>query len=152
MSSTNINTAIRRFEAGGILRLYDGGSNDLAIKNMMPGTLQFKPPIRAKLPYVDRDVQQAPVEGADTIGEVMLEIRAGAYDATSLQSLIMANGTTTAKLWSMDISIPTYRGEASPQKLTLSNVYLDEAPAYKAGTDFDVITIKAKFNTYTASA
>lgn len=149
----NINAGpARRFESGGSLVLNDGATA-YTVLLIEPGTFKHTPPTRDGLNYTDRGVQQSPIEGDDTLGEFELVVKAVAYEATSLVSLALAVSTNGLKkeYTSLVASVLDGRGGTTVLKETLGFVTF-AAPERAAGTDFDKITLKGKFRTYTPAA
>lgn len=142
----NINATVsRRFEAGGLFTITPQGGTALDVLNIAPGTLKFKPCFfYAPIPYKDRSVVQAPLEGEDEPGEIELTLRVGKHDAELLETLMArkASPDGTVREHTIVIKIPSSRGAVTGDSISTASASVMEAPQFTAGAEFDTVTFK----------
>lgn len=146
----NINSAPYRIENGATIEVTTGGTT-YTLLNLKPGTIRFKPAFTERIEYMDRGVQQAPLDGDQMRGEAELEINAGPMQGSdSLYALLMTAGSSGAsKLFtSLVVKQPPYRGGSTGESITFSNFYLSEPPEFRAagsGQEWNSVSFKVKF-------
>lgn len=141
-----------RFEDGGTFEINDGTARN--ILQIVPGRFRFTPPRFEIIETKDRGIYNTPRQGDNTIGEIMLAVRAD-WEATGLYAIAMAAGTNgTPKLFTSIIAKqPDYRGASAGRSLTWSstNIYLGQAPQYQAsGGNDEMDTIEFTFRVHAA--
>ena len=139
-------SAYRRIEAGAILTFNDG-TTTWTFTSIEPGTLRWKPGFYEPLNFTERGVQQFPYEGDGQITEFELDVKyAGAQAANDVGLFLLARDTTTGlmKSWTIVLKNPSVKGGATGEQITFATCYLAEGPEFKAGTKFDMLSVKMK--------
>lgn len=153
MASESIHADVVRFESGGILTFTDG-SDTLTVKNIVPGSLSFDPPMPQEgLDYSDRGVQQAAVQGDDGLGSLTFRTRGTKFFARNLINLLTVSNpasVNTMREWTVTIKNPDYRGATTGTVTIL--VARRKKVDFKAGTDFDEVGVEMVVRTWTAPA
>jgi len=149
MATEAIHEGVVRFESAGTL-VFSDGTDILTVNNIVPGSLSFEPPARGPLGYTDRAVQQAPLEGDDTLGTLSFRTRGTKFETNNLfNRLNTANATAnTMKEWVVTIKVPNYRDAAAGTVTVLSGASRTKTD-FKAGTDFDEIGVEMSFRSWT---
>lgn len=156
----NANTTPKRFESGGTLVITPTlpTGTAMTVLNMQPGSLKFSKPTRQALEYTDRAAQQIPLEGDDVLGEVSFVVKAVKREAAGLLATLTANGPTSSSnaglkaTFSIDVTIPDATGGSVSTRYTFANFFLTDPPEFQAGADFDTVSFKGKYITYTDAA
>ena len=151
MAADTIHDVTRRFESGGILTISGFGADTLTIAGVVPGSLNFTPPGRQVLPFTDRGVQQAPLDGDDELGKVSFDVRGSKETTNHLMTLVTAAPSgATATEGTITIKFPDGRGASTGLVYAFAGVSRGELPSYKAGTDFDVMSFSFMCRSWTA--
>ncbi len=155
MAVVNTNVTVKRWENGGTLTI-TGATDTHPIKNIKAGGISFKPVMRERLYYKDRGVQQQPLEGDDTLGELTVEVRAGALaGSTALMTLLVAEDATdthVAKEYaSFIMDFPNTRDSSAGERFTFTNVSIPEPPDYNADVEQDTLTFTARFRSHSVA-
>lgn len=155
MAVVNTNGTVKRWLNGGTLTI-TGASDTHPILNIHEGALTFKPVMRERLYFKDRGVQQQPLEGDDTLGELSVEVNCGALaGATSLLNLLLAEDATDAQVAkeyaSFIMDFPNTRGSSAGERVTFTYVSIPEPPEFSKGTDHDTLKFTARFRGYSSA-
>lgn len=155
MAVVNTNGTVKRWLNGGTLTI-TGAADTHPILNIHEGALTFKPVMRERLYYKDRGVQQQPLEGDDTLGELSVEVNCGALvGSTALMSLLIAEDATDAQVAreyaSFIMDFPNTRGSSAGERLTFANVSIPEPPEFGKGTEHDTLKFTARFRGYSSA-
>lgn len=139
MADINTTQAIR-FEAGGILRIYDGASIDVTLINREKGSMVIRPGGYEPVKYQDRGVNQVPLEGDERESVFEIAAKLTKKHTNDLVDLSQTRNTAAGlmKQWSVDISIPDYKGASTGTKATLTECHFStpvEIQDGGAGTD-----------------
>lgn len=146
MADINATQAIR-FEAGGILRIYDGASIDVTVINREKSTLVIRPGGYEPVTYQDRGVNQVPLEGDERESVLEFAAKLVKKHTNDLMDLSQTRGTGLFKMWSADISIPDYKGASTGTKATLSECYFPvPAEVVEGGARYDTVRIQLASN------
>ena len=155
MATVNVNTALRTFENSGVLKI-NNGTDDLVVGNIVPGTLKVTLPRREQKPYTDRGVQQTPVMGDDTLGELSVDLRLGKKTGSEiLAQLGAANASGVAvKTFTVTIDVPDYRSATTGERFTSSNAFLMENLTSEEGSSAEAgkLSLKMGFTSGSWSA
>lgn len=129
-----------RFNAGGIFRIYDGASIDVTLINRESGTLEIEEGKYEDLSYQDRGVNQTSLEGDEIPSMIRIQCKLVKTHTNSLRALAAARNTSAGKFteYSIDISIPDYKGAATGTKYTFTGCYFPKTPRVREGTRFDI--------------
>lgn len=148
MATVQVNTVVRAFENSGVLKI-NNGTDDLVVGNIVPGTLQVTLPRREQKPFTDRGVQQTPVMGDDTLGEIQVDVRLGKKTGNELLAqLIAANASgVSVKTYTVTIDVPDNRGASTGERFTSANAFLMESLKSQEGTSAEAgrVTIRMGF-------
>lgn len=145
----NVNVTVKRFLAGGILEIVDGGTTHTLL-NLKPGTLRWKPCAWQPVLYPDRGVQQQPLRGDDQMGELSVEVHAAQFATTALYSVLMTEGANgLVKEYTINVKIPTAgRGGATGELIPFLTAHIDPTSVeWQEGTDIDTLRFTARFRT-----
>ena len=142
MSDVTIHNSTRRYESGGILKITGLGADPLIVAGVMPGSLNFTKPGRGVLPYANTGVQQVPQDGDDENGKISFDVRGSKETTNHLMKLLTAapSGPTVTE-FTVSIKIPDGRGATTGLEYASTTCFRTELPTFKAGTDFDTISI-----------
>jgi hypothetical protein len=136
----DLNTGVRRLESGSSVLI---GTD--VVKNIQPGSISWNTPIRQRLEFTDRSVQQVPLEGDDQLCDISISLKAGIQVTNGIiNTLIAASTTNTARTFAFAVRIPNLQGATVGESFTWAAVWLAEPPQFQAGADFDTITINLK--------
>ena len=155
MAVVNTNGTLKRWLNGGTLTI-TGAADTHPILNIHDGGISWKPPMRDRVHYKDRGVNQQPLEGDDVLGELSVEVNCGALaGSTSLLTLLTAEDATdtnVAKEYaSFIMDFPNTRGSSAGERITFTNVSIDPSPEWTKGMDYDKLKFTAKFRSYTVA-
>lgn len=142
MATDTIHDVTRRFESGGTLTITGLGADTLIIAGVMPGSLNFTKPGRGVLPYNNIGVSQVPLDGDDENGKISFDVRGSKETTNHLMKLLTAapSGPTVTE-FAVSIKIPDGRGATTGLEYASTTCFRTELPTFKAGTDFDTISI-----------
>jgi hypothetical protein len=155
MAAKNVNQTVMRWLNGGVIKIDD--STDVhTIANIHDGALSFSPVMREPKYFKDRGVQQAPIEGDDTLGELTVEVNCGALKQaadTSLLELLIADGSSSTNLakeyTSVIMEFPVSRGGTTGQRVTFTNCSVNAPPEWNLGQDYDKLKFTMRFRAQT---
>ena len=136
----DLNTGVRRLESGSQILI---GTD--VVKNIEPGSIRWNTPIRQRLEYTDRSVQQVPLEGDEQNCEISISLKAGSQVTNGIiNTLIAASSTNLARTFAFSVRIPNSQGAAAGESFVWAAVWLAEPPQFQAGAAFDTITLNLK--------
>lgn len=152
MANTNDGT-IYRFEDGGTIAISrTGGTENLAVLNVLSGTLRLRPKARATIePDHDRGVLQARIRAGDeqpALCDFDVKYMTD-LDADDLLSLLLDEGDGGATDfnylpgYTIVVTVFTGPGKVAGQTHTFTNASRAEVPVITAGEQFD--TVNARF-------
>lgn len=155
MAVVNTNGTVKRWLNGGTLTI-TGAADTHPILNIHEGAITFKPVMRERLYFKDRGVNQQPLEGDDTLGELSVEVNCGALaGSTSLLNLLIAEDATDAQVAkeyaSFIMDFPNTRGSSAGERVTFTNVSIPEPPEFSKGTEHDTLKFTARFRAHTVA-
>lgn len=150
----SVNSNVIRFEAGGILELVDGATTH-TILNLSPGSISYSTPFVQPLPRTDRSVQQQPLEGDKSLGEISFEVYL-TKDTTN-QLVDMADDRTTVasnlvKEYTVNIKYADHQTATTGTIRACSNAFFAESPKVQHGADYDKVTFRMNFRSVAALA
>lgn len=131
-----------RFEAGGILRIYDGASIDVTLINREKGTLRMKPGGYEPIHHQDRGVEQRALEGDERRSSIEGVCKLTKTHANDITSLSQTRDTAVGQMkeFSVDVSIPDYKGAATGTKYTFTNCEFPEpVEIIDGGASYDTV-------------
>lgn len=142
----NVNTIVRRWEAGGVLTINESGAQ--VVKNIMGGSLLWRPLRRTPVMYRDRGVIQTPLEGDDEPTEIEFTVHGGSYLTADLHGILSTTGSTTTGLVNLFdtvvIRIPVARAGATGEDITFTNCWVTERPEVRHGGENELDTVAWK--------
>jgi len=156
MAAVNVNTVLKRALNGGIVTATDA-TNTYTIANIEDGELNFTPVMRDAIEYHDRGVQQQPLEGNDQFGEFSLEVNCGQLTgANSLFAALTQAGSSglVFQFTNFIIDIPTNRGAATGERVTLTSVYISRTPppTFSKGSRLDTLKFSGKYRSHSVAS
>lgn len=139
------NTAQRRWEAGGVLKITDGVT-EYVVKLVKAGSLRWKDGWYEVLRLVDRGVTQTPYEGDERPSEIEFEVHfTGRHAAADIAKHLSQRDTATGlvKLYTVVCDLPDFKGASVGQRLTWTGCYMvDGGVEVQTGQDFDTLKVK----------
>ncbi len=151
MAATTVNQApATRLENGSIIDFINAAGDVYTVKLVEPGTYREKPGGYEALEYIDRGVQQTPLEGDERPSEIELSVKhTSKHDAGELRQTLAARDTATdlLPLWQVRIKQPktkTGAGATNYATTLYTRCYVAERPDIVAGQKFDMMNIKFK--------
>lgn len=155
MAALDVNGTVMRWLNGGTLKI-TGAADTHTILNIHEGSLTWTPVMREPKYFKDRGVQQAPIEGDDTLGELSVEVNCGALkqgSGSSLIELLIADGSSSTNLAmeyaSVIMDFPVSRGGSTGQRVTFTNASVNAPPEWSKGDDYDKLKFTMRFRAQT---
>jgi len=145
MAALNINQTPHRFGSGGYVEITDA-TNTYRFYNVIPDSLKWVPPYKDVIEYEDLGVQQAPIEGNDTLGTLEFTARATRDLTNSVRGWWNTRHATDNTLleYTGNIKIPDRAGASTGVVIAMTGMHFSEPVDFSTGQQFDLIRIKMK--------